>query len=270
MGSRGTGSRTTSAVRSGALAAAAGIAALVAMGGCDEMQQARLDFSTTEKVKITEIRISGGSGDVAVGSGPAGEVRIDRVVRYRGAEPGKTYRIEGSVLHVETDCGPRCGVSYDIHAPAGVAVRGETNSGDLILTDVSTVDVRVDSGRVSVTDATGDVKVVATSGDIRAVNVAGNLTADVTSGTIDARGLTGTTTQITATSGDVTLSLGTAGDVRADVTSGSIDLAVPPGPYKIDATASSGEVDIRVPTDPAGQHHLDLTTKSGDITVTGR
>jgi hypothetical protein len=270
MGSRGSGIREISGARGRVLAAAAGLAAIVVLGGCDEMQQARLDFSTIEKVKITEIRLSGGGGNVVVGPGPVGEVRIDRVVRYRGPEPGKTYRIEGSVLHVETDCGQRCGVSYDIHAPAGVAVRGQNSSGDLILSSVSAVDVKVDSGTVTITDATGNVKVTTSSGDVRAVNVAGNLTADVSSGSVVARGLTGATTQVTTSSGDINLSLNKPGSVLAEASSGSIDLVVPAGSYRVDAHADSGEVDVRVPTDPAGQYHLQLNAESGDVTVTAR
>lgn len=270
MGSHGGGVGGIGGLRWSVTAAVAGLAAAAALGGCDEIQQARLDFSTTERVKITEIRISGGDGGVVVRPGAAGEVRIDRVVRYRGAEPGKTYRIEGSVLHVETDCGERCGVSYDIHAPAGVAVRGDNGSGDLVLTGVSAVDVKVGSGTVTVTDATGDVKVVTSSGDVRVVNVAGNLTADVSSGSVVARGITGATTQVTTSSGDINLSLDKPGGVRAEASSGDIDLTVPTGTYQIDASADSGTVDVRVPNDPAGRHQLRLHADSGDVTVAAR
>jgi hypothetical protein len=270
MGSRVTGTRTWSIPRVRAVAAAAGLAAVLAASGCDEVGQTRLDFSTTEKVKITEIQIAGGGGGVTVNPGAAGEVRIDRVVRYRGTEPGKTYRLEGTVLHVNSDCGPRCSVTYDIHAPAGIAVRGESTSGDVTLTGVSTVDLTIRSGSARVTDATANVKVTADSGDVSLVNVAGDVTLDVQSGSVEARGLKGKATRVFANSGDVTLTLETPADVRAEAESGSVRLAVPAGSYRVDATADSGELDVRVPNDPAGRHHLQVHANSGDVIVTTR
>jgi putative adhesin len=265
MGTRGTGSRVSVAG-----AVAAGLVAAAALAGCGEISQARLDFSNTEKVAITEVRISGGSGDVTVSNGAAGEVRIDRQVRYRGSEPAKTYRIEGTVLYVDTDCGNRCGVTYAIHAPVGVAVRGESHSGNVYLTKVSTVDVRVSSGNVSVTEATGDVRVEASSGDIQLTDITGGLSVDVSSGQVEGSGLGGKPIRVTTSSGDVTLRLDRPADVTADVNSGNIELFVPGDRYRVDTNVGSGNVDLAVTDDPAAPHTLKLTVDSGDITVHAR
>src|SRR4051812_36957705 len=107
------------------------LAGVLALTGCFATPQARLDFSDTEQAGITEIRITGGSGDVAVRTSARADTSIRREVRYRGGEPGRTYRIEGSVLSIDTNCGRDCGVSYDIEAPAEVAVTGRTTSGDV-------------------------------------------------------------------------------------------------------------------------------------------
>ena len=256
--------------RTGRAAAGTALAvvAVAALAGCADLATSRLDFNSTEKVAVTEIQISGGSGDVTIrGGGAAGQVEIDRVVRYRGDEPGETYRFSGSVLSIDTDCGRWCSVSYDIRAPEGVAVRGENGSGDLRLTNVAAVDVKVGSGEVDVDDSSADVSVQTGSGGMRIRSVAGSLTARAGSGEIDARGVKGGSANVRTGSGDVTLVLDSAADVRGKVGSGNLTITVPAGSYRVDATTGSGDENIAVPNDPAGDHTLDLESGSGDITV---
>jgi hypothetical protein len=241
---------------------------LAALTGCNDLANSRLDFSTTEKVAITEIQISGGGGDVTIrGGGTPGQVTIARVVRYRGDEPGRTYQVTGSELSIDTDCGRVCSVSYEIEAPEGVAVRGENGSGDLRLTDVAAVDVEVGSGGITVTDSSADVTVDTGSGDIRVRSVAGSLTASAGSGNIDARQVSGGSAQIKTGSGDVRLELDRPADVRGEVSSGNLTVMVPAGRYQVKTSTGSGEADVGVPNDPAADHLLDLDSGSGDITV---
>jgi hypothetical protein len=253
--------------RAGA-AALAGLALLATLAGCDGMANTRLEFSNTERVALTGIRIAGGSGDVMIrGDGPAGEVRIDRVVRYRGDDPGMTYRVSGTDLRVDTECGRWCSVSYVIQAPAGVAVRGNNGSGDVRMSDVAAVDVHVGSGSIAVTDSTADVTVETGSGNVAVSAVAGALTASAGSGTIDARGVMGGPTTVRTGSGDVTLALGRPAAVRGEVGSGDLTVIVPTGSYRVDVSTGSGDAHIGVPDSPSGQHLLDLESGSGDIAV---
>jgi hypothetical protein len=245
-----------------------GLTALTALAGCDGVANARLDFSSTEKVAITEIRVRGGSGDVTVrGSGPAGEFRIDRVVRYRGTEPGRTYRLAGTVLHIETDCGRSCSVSYDIAAPPGVAVRGDNGSGDMTLSDVSAVDINVGSGNISVANSAGDVAVEAGSGDITVKAVGGDLTAETGSGTVDARGLMGAVATVRAGSGDLTVVRERPGGVTVSTGSGNIEVLVPDGRYRVDATTDSGDRNVGIADDPGATDVIRIESGSGDVTV---
>lgn len=253
-------------------AVATSLAALAALTGCDEVAHTQLNFSATEKVAITEISVTGGgSGDITVrGTGPTGEVRIDRVVRYRGDEPSKTYRLAGSVLHLDTDCGSFCRVSYDIQAPPGVAVRGESGSGDVILTDIAAINMRLGSGSIAVSDSSADVTVHTGSGDITASAVAGALTAETGSGTIEARGVRHGPTRVRTGSGDMTIALVEPADVRARAGSGDINVSVPAGRYRVQANTGSGDTNLGVPNDAAAEHLLEFDSGSGDITlVTG-
>ena len=93
---------TTLIRRAGALTLVAATA--VTLTGCGGVLGARMTYNDVEPTKITEIRISGGSGDVAVRAGTAEQTKITRVVR-RNTNPGESYRLDGTVLHLYTSCG---------------------------------------------------------------------------------------------------------------------------------------------------------------------
>lgn len=247
-------------------AAALAGASTLALAGCFATPRAQLDFSDTEKAKITEIRLSGGSGDVSIRTSARTDTAINRVVRYRGTEPGPTYRVEGAVLAIDTNCGRDCSVDYDIEAPAGVAVTGTVTSGDVDLAGTGAVDLDVTSGDVTVSGATGAVGVGTTSGNITASGVTGATTLKARSGDIEGRGLAGTVTA-EATSGDVELELAKAAPVTVRVTSGDVDVTVPRDRYRVQVGADSGDQDVTVPNDPAATNLLDLTASSGNVTL---
>jgi hypothetical protein len=242
------------------------LAGVLALTGCFATPQAQLDFSDTEQARITEIKVTGGSGDVAIRTAARADTAINRVVRYRGGEPGRTYRIEGSVLTVETRCGGDCGVSYDIEAPAGVKVSGGLQSGDIRLAGVGTVDVEVTSGDVTVDSATGPVTVRTTSGDIIAGAVTGATTLTATSGDIEARALTGAATART-TSGNIELHLAEVGAVQARANNGDVQVVVPPGRYQVRVDTDNGDQDVTVANDASAPTLLDVTTDNGDVIV---
>ncbi|MFY1672619.1 DUF4097 family beta strand repeat-containing protein [Plantactinospora sp. WMMB334] len=244
------------------------LVALLASAGCDGVAEQRLTYNRTEDVKITEIEVSPGSGNVVVRTGAVKNVRIERVVQYRGGQPDDaTYRIEGTKLFLDTDCGRHCGVSYDILAPAGVTLRGENGSGNVTLTALAEVDIRVGSGHISVTDASGPVRAETGSGRITLNRLPGPVSARAGSGSIEGRSLGAGKVSAHTGSGSIELTLAAAGSVQASASSGSIDLTVPAGDYQVRAHADSGSTDVRVRNDPAAKDVLDLETGSGSITV---
>ncbi len=251
-------------------AAAVAATATLLLTGCSVAAESRLDFTDTEKVKITEVEIGPGSGDVTVRTADIAEVRIKRVVRYRGDEPGRTYRLQGSVLHVDTGCGNQCSVSYDIEAPTGVVVRGEPGSGDLDLTNIAGADVRVGSGSITVTGSSGPVVAETGSGEITVSDLRGAVKLRSGSGSIEGRGLGGGTLDAETGSGDITLVLDKAAGVRAHASSGNVELTVPQGRYRVRTATESGDETVNVTNDPAGQHTLEVSTGSGDVTVSAR
>jgi hypothetical protein len=244
---------------------AAGLAGLT---GC-QFDQAQFSVDTTETATVAEIRLSGGGGNVTLLPAEDGKVHIHREVRYRGDRNDSTpYHLEGSTLVVSTDCGWRCGVSYEIRAPRGVKVTGENGSGDVTLTGASDVDITVDSGGIVINRPTGTVRARAHSGDIEVSGAAKDLDLQVDSGNITGRDLRAPHTVAQTSSGDVDLRLTAAGAVQAEADSGSITVQVPGDKsYQVQANADSGTKTVEVPLDPASPYLLRLVTGSGDITV---
>lgn len=263
-------------VRRTTLAAAAGFVAIATLGGCfpsNPLTEHRVEFRDTAQSTITEIQLSPGAGDLTVRTAPdRKDVGINRVVRYHSGDPEQaTYRIEGGVLHLDTDCGRRCSVSYDILAPQGVTVRGENGSGNVTLTDVAAVDMTVGSGEVTVSGATGTVRVETGSGNIDLSSVSGEVTAHAGSGDVEGRELGGgRQVRVETGSGNITLALASPGSVQARASSGEVELSVPAGSYQVRTSSSSGTVHSDVPNDPAATAVLDASTGSGNITVRQR
>lgn len=244
--------------------------ALILLAGCDNLSFRRLDFDNTEAVRITSIQVQPGAGDVVVrATGQPNEVRIKRVIRYQDGEPDTTYEITGSELVLDTECGPRCTVSYEVTTPPGVSVRGETGSGDVDLSKVGEVQFELGSGDVRIAGATGPVRAETGSGSIEVDDVAAPVTLRTSSGDITVRRSRGTV-DAEAQSGNVTVEVTAVASVRAHASSGDVELTVPAGRYQVRSAAEAGRTEVGVPHTPDAPAVLDVATSSGDITVTQR
>ncbi|WP_127504907.1 DUF4097 family beta strand repeat-containing protein [Actinoplanes solisilvae] len=258
---------TTLARRAGVFALIAATAATTLTGCGGGVFGARMTYNDTEKAKITEIRFDGQSGDVIVRTDKVTETSIKRIIKRSSGDPGESYRVEGSTLVVDTDCGHNCSVSYEIVAPAGVKVRGELKSGDVQLDSVADTDIELTSGNIDVTEPTGPVKLRATSGDMRVTNAKSTVDIQTTSGNITATEVAGAM-NLKVTSGDIDAALSAPASVTAQTTSGNVNLRVPSGSYKINTVAGSGETEVQgITSDPNAKNELNLRTGSGDATL---
>ncbi|MFS8478569.1 MAG: DUF4097 family beta strand repeat-containing protein [Micromonosporaceae bacterium] len=265
MSSRWPASRLLLAVTVAALTATAALTGCKPRGGTFE-------DSATEPVRITEIRIDGGKGNVIVQPGDRNKVEIHRKVTFRGERPeGRSHAIEGSVLRLRTTCEKRtCDISYDVRAPRGVRIAGENQTGDLRVTGVSTVTFKLESGDIAIRDASAAVDVRTDSGEIELVDARGPATLRARSGDVRALGVRGPALTAETSSGHLQLELTKAADVRAKTSNGDIRLVVPPDDYQVHATARSGKVDVRIATNPEGRRKLNVETRDGDIVVDPR
>lgn len=242
-------------------------ACLLSLSACGVGRQSESTLSSTEARPITEVVIGNGSGDVTIRGGDGAATRIDRVVSYRGQAPGSTYRIDGTVLHIDTRCGDDCSVSYELEVPRGVAVRGSLASSEVTLADLASVDLTVSSGDVQVSNTAGAVAVAGNSGDIIADGVAGTVRLTSTSGDIEGRDLRGGA-EMETTSGAVNLTFTRAAPVTARTTSGDIAVRVPAGRYAVQAATQSGTKQVSVPDEPGATTRIGVESTAGDVTVT--
>jgi DUF4097 and DUF4098 domain-containing protein YvlB len=248
-----------------ALVTGAVVAAVVS--GCSDVNSTKTTDTSVEHTDISEIRIEKGSGNVTVRSGAAGEVTIERTVSYHGNKPAKKHRVDGTVLVLPTGCGTECSIAYVVTAPPDVTVTGENGSGDVDVSGVGRVDVRVGSGDLKVSKASESVTAEAGSGDITIEDVTTELRLTNGSGNITGRGLGGASITATAGSGDISAELGKAASVTATTGSGNIKIVVPDGPYHVVSTVSPDDMKIGIKDTSGAPHTLTVSSKSGDASI---
>ena len=92
-----------------------------------------------------------------------------------------------------------------------------------------------------------------------------------TTGTVDATDIDVPEIDIQTRTGEVTASFVRPPDrIAIAVATGSVELTVPAGSYRFDARTTTGTVRTDVQNDPAAQGTMQLSTDTGDITVTAR
>lgn len=146
-------------------------------------------------------------------------------------------------------------------------VQGEvqvtTGSGSIVAREINTLSASAGSGSIEVERAGGPVVANTGSGRIQATEVSGAITAKTGSGGIEVV-LTGSGhTTVSSSSGSVRVR-GARGGLRASTTSGGLDVQGTPA-AEWELSSASGGVRIDVP-DGSG-FDLDATTSSGSIDV---
>ncbi len=216
---------------------------------------------------VTEVHITGGSGNVTIiGDGTTG-VDVSRTARYGTESPGNSMGVAGSTLNLNTDCGRQCSASYEVHVARGVRVTGGNNSGNVTARGVSTVELRLDSGNITVAGATGDVTVAADSGNIEVSDIGGAVKATVSSGNIDGRDLRGGQIALEADSGTIEVTVPGTGNLTARADSGNVTVRLPDGCCRIRTEVQSGRVRVDVRDNPQSTYLVDLRADSGNIEV---
>jgi hypothetical protein len=242
-------------------------ATVAALAGCGDGIGGQLTFNDVTKAKVSQILLDGSSGDVQVTTAAVTETTITRIV-HSNTDPAVSYSLTGTQLHLDSSCGSRCEVSYQIEVPAGVSVSGRLGSGDVRLDGVSGADVEVSSGDIAIRNATGPVKARASSGDVTVSGSSGPATLVAASG--DVRVLdAGGPVSVKASSGDVHIQLKVPASVTATVSSGDLAVQVPQGAYKVHTTVGSGNLHLNgVVNDDAAKNVLNLAASSGALTLT--
>ena len=220
--------------------------------------------------------VSVDEGDVSVGPGPAGRLRVHGTLRYSLVRPQLRWQRSPSTIALRSHCRVPTGLcSFDYAVTVPVAGRSEVSNGSGNLTAsglAGTVMLSTDSGDIHATRISGSATISDHSGDITVTSLsAGRAVIMNDSGNITGTGVSSQVLTVRNQSGDITVVFTTAPDlVRVSDSSGNVTLVFPPGPtaYRISASTSSGQTSIKVRQNPASPHVVSVTNQSGNITLT--
>ncbi|MEX1367565.1 MAG: hypothetical protein AB1Z98_30835 [Nannocystaceae bacterium] len=209
---------------------------------------------------VTAVVVDGGVGDIEVRThaAPGAVVHAD-VFGDDDDGPTARVRMEGSVLHVDVDCGDSdcCAADLELTIPA-----------------TATLEVGLGVGDVSVSDVAGTTQIDLEVGDIGLHAVAGDLQLDTGTGSIDGEDLRGAAARVDVGTGDVDLkwsASATLDSIAVDVGVGSVDLEVPAGSYDLRLDAGVGDVDTDgLRADGAAPGSILVDVGTGDISIDGR
>ncbi|HEV2780677.1 MAG TPA: DUF4097 family beta strand repeat-containing protein [Actinophytocola sp.] len=241
-------------------------AGLLLVGACGWWGDARnteVDDATVD-ARITSVRIANEAGAVTIRAGD--RATVHRSIHYDRDRPGPTHQVEGDTLVIESCKPDNCWIDYEVTVPAGVRVNGAVDSGKVDVEGVAGVNLKVESGAVTVRKVAGQVNLEVSSGRVNLTDIGDAVAVKSSSGSVTVDQARGAVT-VHSDSGTVSVRLATVQNVVAQADSGSIDVTVPPGAYRVTASTDSGRVTNGVPNDPAAGHRIDLHTDSGSITV---
>jgi len=219
--------------------------------------------------------VSVDEGDISVGTGPAGRLRVHGTLHYSLIRPKLTWQRSGSTIALHARCQVPTGVclfDYEVGVPPAARSEFSTASGNLTASGLAgTVTLSTDSGDIKARRISGHATIIDHSGDITVTYPAGARVLIMNdSGNITATGVSSRQLNAQDKSGDITVVFTKVPDlVRISDSSGNIKLVLPPGPtaYRVSASTSSGQTSISVPQSPTSPHVISATDRSGDITI---
>ncbi|MFD4654075.1 DUF4097 family beta strand repeat-containing protein [Kitasatospora sp. NPDC058444] len=222
--------------------------------------QQRTSTTRPYDVAIHGVHLETGSASVRVRAGRDGPVVVHQSLDWLVRKPVVSAIVVDGVLNVSMRCRQvlpfadfGCGAEIELEVPAATELSGS-----------------VGSGSVQVEGLSGDVRMELTSGQLLLFDTSGDVSAHATSGQVRGTGLS--MRRVTAKVGSGSVNLGFAKaprDVDATATSGSVELTVPKGSrYVVSSEIGSGNgrIDPQL-ADPAGPNRVHAAVTSGSITV---
>jgi len=215
------------------------------------------------------------NGDINVGPGPAGQLRVHGTLRYSLLKPYVSWRRTASGVAFRSRCRAPAGIcllDFAVTLPAVGRSAVSDASGDLTASGLAgTVTLNDGSGNITATRISGAPTVSDGSGDIVVTSLSASRALIMDdSGDITASGVSASSLTATDQSGDITVTFTKVPDrVRISDASGDVTLVLPPGPatYRVSASTSSGSTSVSVPRTLTSPHLVSVTSQSGDISI---
>ncbi|MEU0566327.1 hypothetical protein ABZ297_13145 [Nonomuraea sp. NPDC005983] len=209
--------------------------------------------------RAASLKIEVGEGDIGLNvlAGKAGQVVVDRTMRWSRDKPVSTEKWENGTLRLDAACSgsdrrsrPLCQVFYDVFVPPEASVEATTGSNPLMVSGLY-----------------GDVRVTSTAGDLILISVAGAVRARSGTGEIKARELSGGQVDAETGEGSVDLSFRTRPtSVKAVIrASGDVNLSVPGGSYDVTSDAEGSRIDVK--REPGSARKIIARTPDGSVFV---
>lgn len=208
----------------------------------------------------TALTIETVNADLTLAPADVDQVQVERrieVWKAGGSKPDISWSMSGSTLTLKVKCGwgiGSCSVHHIVRVPRDVAVT-----------------VRGDNSDISADGFSAPLALTSTNGDISASGETGPLELDATNGDIAATGVRSSRITARTTRGDLSLSFAAApSGVRASATEGDVTVRLPgdaPG-YHLDLHSTVGDINHPGLSDTAGSPRtISLTTTVGDINL---
>ncbi|MFF4378692.1 hypothetical protein [Kitasatospora sp. NPDC001547] len=222
--------------------------------------QQRTSTSRPYDVAIHRVHLETGSASVRVRAGRDGHVVVRQSLDWLVRKPVVSAVVVDGVLDVSMRCrlilpftGAGCGAEIELEVPAATEVSGSVGSGSVQVEGLSgAVRMELTSGRLLLSDTSGDVTVQATSGLVQGTDLGSR--------------------RVTARVGSGSVTLGFAGVPRAvdaTATSGSVEMTVPKDSrYAFSSEVGSGHGRIDpVLADSASPNRVHAAVTSGSISI---
>jgi hypothetical protein len=227
--------------------------------------------TSTYAADVVDLR-SLGSQDVTVIGSDRTDIIVTVQVTWSGSPdspPVSAGQVTGGILSLDNPClGTRwpCWADYRVEAPRATAVRWTAGSGDLSVTSVASLVGQGGSSDVTVRDVP-KVEVTTSSGDVDVCRVSTSLSIRTSSGDVDACEVRTEAATVQTSSGDVRVD-GAPARLTVDTTSGDVVLTLGADQrYDVRTSTATGDVSVKATTDRSSSRVVQVTTKTGDITV---
>lgn len=202
-----------------------------------------------------------GRGDVSLTRSSSKHLEVRRTMRFSGPKPIVEERADAKGASITSHCAALtkwvCAISYQIAVPDDYVINLHASSGAVGVRGVTMerLGIEVASGSAHMEDVTGPVKITSASGSITGTRLGvPEFTARLASGRTDVDfALPPQLVTVAASSGAVTL--------RLPATEGA---------YGVEIQTASGAEEIQVPTDPASERRVTVSTSSGKVEVLPR
>jgi putative adhesin len=244
-------------------------------------------------VQAGQVKVTSSNGDMVFRtSATARRISVRGHLSSSLARPAFSHPDTATGLHLNSSCHVpfgNCAINFAVTAPAGLPVTLDDafgnltaghlpgpvslsdNSGDISTSDLGgQIHLSDQFGNIGATRLHGSIRVINNSGDINVAGATGDTRLQDAFGNIDVTGLAAASVVAANNSGDVTLRFATVPrQVTVTDSFGNVTLILPAGStaYQVHTHNSFGSTSVSVAQNPASAHVIQVSNKSGDITV---